>query len=67
MRSYRRAALLAGFVSVCEGSGASLPSVLRAEAKTFAAAIAASRANFGGLGSTTSALKVCGKTASNAA
>jgi|TARA_B110001469_G_C9347059_1_gene183309 hypothetical protein len=41
MRSYRRAALLAGFVSVCEGSGTSLPSVLRAEAETFAAAIAA--------------------------
>ena len=45
MRSYRRAALLAGFVSVCEeesgDSRASLPSTLRAEAETFAAAVAA--------------------------
>ena len=40
-----RAALLAGFVSVCEeesgDSRASLPSTLRAEAETFAAAVAA--------------------------
>ena len=44
MRSYRRAALLAGFISVCEDGGdtrASLPSTLRAEAETFAAAVAA--------------------------
>ena len=44
MRSYRRAALLAGFISVCEDGGdsrASLPSTLRAEARTFAEAIAA--------------------------
>ena len=42
MRSYRRAALLAGFISVCEGGGdarASLPAVLRAEAVSFAQAV----------------------------
>ena len=47
MRSYRRAALLAGFISVCEGGGdarASLPAVLRAEAATFTQAVAAALA-----------------------
>jgi hypothetical protein len=48
MRSYRRAALLAGFISVCEAGGgdarASLPTVLRAEAATFAQAVAAALA-----------------------
>ena len=47
MRSYRRAALLAGFISVCAGGGdarASLPAVLRAEAAAFTQAVAAALA-----------------------
>ena len=44
MRSYRRAALLAGFISTCEvgdGAGGALPPALRAEATALAEAIAA--------------------------
>ena len=43
MRSYKRAALLGGFISACKGGAASLPGTLRAESEAFGAALEAER------------------------
>ena len=42
MRSYKRAAILAGYISACEGGATSLPNQLREQARAFAETITSS-------------------------